>query len=76
MQNRQPERKSVTEYEQDVYALEHIETLLYAVSMIIEEDKHLQPTLNYICDLLHEHAKRIEEMFDIAIELQKAQNSK
>ena len=65
--------KSVFEYEKDVYALEHIEILLHAVTMLIEADDHLQPTLNYLCDLLHQHAQRIEELFDLAIELQKAQ---
>ncbi len=68
--------RSVFEYEKDVYALEHIEILLHAVSMILDADEHLQPTFNYLCDLLHTHAKRIEELFDIAIELQKAQKTK
>lgn len=66
-------KKSVFDYEKDVYALDHIETLLHAVTMLIEADDHLQPALNYLCDLLHQHSKRIEELFDLAIELHKSQ---
>ena len=63
--------ENLFEYEKDVYALEHIETLLYAVGRLLESEDHLTPTISYLCDLLHHHGKRINELFKLAIQQQR-----
>ena len=69
-------RKDVLDYERDIYALKEIAAQIYFIFEHFGDDCLEGRALGGVFNQLDITAQKIEELFELAIELQKAQNSK